>query len=336
MLGFRATAGGGVITIITWSPDEGMREGHAIADLPALLQRPDRVVWVDLSSGNKEEIAILTGVFRFHPLAIEDCVSRRHSPKVDDFKDYLFILSHGVHPDSSAREFKTRTLSLFVGRSFIVTFHRDKSRSVEFTMESARHNARVMAEGPDSVLHAILDYQVDQYLPVLEIFEKKIDDVEGRIFTAPTEEVLTDVLAFKRSLMRLRRIAGHQRDILIRLVRREFPVIDEKAIYGLRDVADHLVRITDLADTYRDIVAGALEAHLSIVSNRTNEIMRVLTVIATLFIPLTFIVGIYGMNFDHMPELHWRYGYLGVWVVMLGVAGGMYWYFRRRGIFSGR
>jgi len=325
-----------VVTIITWSPDEGLREGHAPGDLPALLERTDRVVWVDLSSGSKDEIAILTGVFRFHPLAIEDCLNRRHSPKVDDFKDYLFILSHGVHPESSVREFKTRPLSLFVGRSYIVTFHRDKSRSVEYAMESARRNPRVMAEGPDSVLHAILDYQVDQYLPVLEVFEKKIEDVEGRVFTAPTEEVLTDVLAFKKALMRLRRIAGHQRDILMRLVRREFPMIDEKAIYGLRDVSDHLVRITDLADTYRDVVAGALEAHLSIVSNRTNEIMRVLTVIATLFIPLTFVVGVYGMNFDHMPELHWRYGYLAVWVLMLGVAGGMYWYFRRRGIFGGR
>jgi magnesium transporter len=325
-----------VISILSWSSDEGLREGHAAADLPALLERPDRVVWVDLSGGGKAELAILTDVFRFHPLAIEDCVNRRHNPTVEDFKDYIFILTHGIHPDSSERDFKTRPLGLFVGRSFLVSHHRDRSRSIEHTMESARHNPRVMAEGPDSILYNILDYQVDQYLPVLQIFEKKIDDVEDRIFTAPTGEVLTDVLAFKRALMRLRRIAGHQRDILLRLVRREFPVIDEKSIYGLRDVADHLVRITDLADTYRELVSGALEAHLSIVSNRTNEIMRVLTVIATLFIPLTFIVGIYGMNFDHMPELHWRYGYLGVWIVMLAVAGGMYWYFRRRGIFSGR
>ena len=323
-----------MIAILSWAPDEGLREGHAPVDLPALLQRPDRVVWVDLSSPSREEMAILSDVFHFHPLALEDCASRRHSPKVDDFETYLFILTHGVHPDSSVREFKTRTLSLFVGRQYLVTFHREKSRSVEHTMESVRHNAKIMSEGPDTVLYNILDYQVDQYLPVLENFEKKIDDVEDRIFTAPTEEVLADVLAFKRALMRLRRISGHQRDILIRLVRREFAVIDEKAIYGLRDVADHLVRITDLADTYRELVGSALEAHLSIVSNRTNEIMRVLTVIATLFIPLTFIVGVYGMNFDVMPELHWRYGYLGVWILMLGVAAGMYWYFRRRGIFS--
>ena len=325
-----------MITLITWSPDEGLREGHAPGDLPGLLERPDRVVWVDLSSPSKEETAILSDVFRFHPLSIEDCTTRRQNPKVEDFKDYLFILTHGVHPDASAREFKTRTLSLFVGRMFLVTFHREKSRSVEHAMESARRNAKMMSEGPDTVLYNILDYQVDQYVPVLENFERKIDEVEDRVFTAPTEEVLGDVLAFKKALMRLRRISGHQRDILMRLVRREFAVIDERAIYGLRDVADHLVRITDLADTYRELVGSALEAHLSIVSNRTNEIMRVLTVIATLFIPLTFIVGVYGMNFDVMPELHWRYGYLAVWILMLGVAFGMYWYFRRRGIFGGR
>jgi magnesium transporter len=175
---------------------------------------------------------------------------------------------------------------------------------------------------------------VDQYLPVLENFEKKIDEVEDRVFHAATSDVLSEVLAFKRALMRLRRISGHQRDVLMRLVRREFPMIDEKSVYGLRDVHDHLVRIADLADTYRELVGGALEAHLSIVSNRTNEIMRVLTVVATLFIPLTFIVGVYGMNFHYMPELEWRYGYLLIWVVMLVVAFAMYWYFRRRGIFQ--
>jgi magnesium transporter len=325
-----------VISILSWSPDEGLREGHAAADLPALLGRPDRVVWVDLAAPGKEETAILTSVFHFHPLAVDDCTSRRQNPKVEDFKDYLFILTHGVHPDTSIREFKTRPLSAFVGRSYIVTFHRDASRSVQHAMESARHNPKIMSDGPDAVLYNVLDYQVDQYLPVLEKFEKKIDDVEGRIFTAPTEEVLTEVMDFKKALMRLRRISGHQRDTLLRLVRREFPVIDEKAIFGLRDVADHLVRITDLSDTYREQVSDALAAHLSIVSNRTNEIMRVLTVIATIFIPLTFIVGVYGMNFDHMPELHWRYGYLGVWIVMLLVVAAMAWFFRRRGLFGGR
>ena len=325
-----------MISILSFSPDEGLREGHAIADLPALLGRADRIVWVDLAAPSREETAILSSVFHFHPLAIDDCTAGRQNPKVEDFKDYLFILTHGVHPDVSIGEFKTRPLSMFVGRSYIVSFHREKSRSVQHAMESARHNPKILSDGPDSILYNVLDYQVDQYLPVLENFEKKVDEVEGLIFTSPTEQVLTEVLDFKKALMRLRRISGHQRDTLLRLVRREFPVIDERAIFGLRDVADHLVRIADLSDTYREQIADALAAHLSIVSNRTNEIMRVLTVIATIFIPLTFIVGIYGMNFEHMPELHWRYGYLGVWVVMLLVVAGMTWFFRRRGLFGGR
>ncbi len=323
-----------MITILTLKDDEGLRDSWTASDLPELLKRPEGTLWVDFGAPTREETALLASVFQFHPLAIEDCEARRQNPKVEDFRDYLFILTHGVHPDSSMQEFRTRQLSLFVSRRFIVSYHRDRSRSVEHTVESARRNQRVMSEGPDSVLYHILDYQVEQYLPVLENFEKKIDDVEDRIFHAATSTVLTEVLGFKRSLMRLRRISGHQRDVLMRLVRRDFPMIDEKSVYGLRDVHDHLVRITDLADTYRELVGGALEAHLSIVSNRTNEIMRVLTVIATIFIPLTFIVGIYGMNFEHMPELRWRYGYLFAWALMIAVAFGMFWYFRRRGIFS--
>ena len=324
-----------MITILTWSADEGLKEGLKPADLPGLLGRPDRVVWADFSSPAKEEAALLTSVFHFHPLSVEDCDSRRLHPKIEDYGDYVFLLLHGVHPDSSAREFRTRRLSLFIGRNYLVTFHRDRSRSVEHAMETLRRNPKAMSEGSDALLHQILDYQVDQYLVVLENFEKKLDEIEDHIFAMSSRPVLTDVLAFKRSLMRLRRIAGYQRDVLIRLVRREFPMIDEKSVYGLRDVQDHLVRITDLADTYRELVSGALEAHLSMVSQRTNEIMRVLTVVSTLFIPLTFLVGVYGMNFDHMPELRWRYGYLVIWVVMIGVGGGMYLYFRRRGIFGG-
>ena len=323
-----------MITILTWSAEAGLKEDWTAADIKALLERRDLVLWVDFRSPAKDEAALLSSVFAFHHLAIEDCESRRGNPKIEDFRDYLFVLTHGVHPDSSEREFRTRQLSLFVGGHYIVSYHRDRSRSVEHAMEAARHNPRIMAEGSDSILYHLLDYQVDQYLPVLENFEKKIDEVEDRVFHATTSDVLSEVLAFKRALMRLRRISGHQRDVLMRLVRREFPMIDEKSVYGLRDVHDHLVRITDLADTYRELVGGALEAHLSIVSNRTNEIMRVLTVIATLFIPLTFVVGVYGMNFEHMPELGWRYGYLLIWLVMLAVAGGMYLYFRRRGIFD--
>jgi magnesium transporter len=323
-----------VITILSWSADEGLKNAWKPSDIPALLERAGLVVWVDFSAPTKEETALLTSVFRFHSLAVEDCESRRQHPKIEDFADYVFLLTHGVDPESQAREFRTRRLAMFIGRNYLVTYHRERSRSCEHTMETIRRNPRVIAEGSDSVMHQILDFQVDQYLAVLESFEKQLNEVEDRIFSGSSRDVLTDVLAFKRSLMRLRRIAGHQRDVLIRLVRREFPMIDERSVYNLRDVQDHLVRIADLADNYRDLIGSALEAHLALVSQRTNEIMRVLTVVSTLFIPLTFVVGVYGMNFDHMPELRWRYGYAAVWVVMIAIAVGMYVYFKRRGIFG--
>ena len=324
-----------MITVVTYAPDEGLVENQPVDRLAELLQRRDRIVWVDLYSPSHEESAVLSTVFNFHPLALEDCETRRHHPKIDDYREYLFILAHGIHPESSMREFRTRQLCLFVGPNYLVSFHKEKSRSVIHSLESALKNHRVISDGPGSVLYNILDFQVDQYFPVMDNFEKKIDEIEDRVFTSQTAVILEEVLTLKRALMRLRRISGHQRDILSRLIRREFALIDEHTAINLRDVFDHLVRITDLADTYRELVASVLDAHLSIVSNRTNDIMRALTVVATLFIPLTFIAGVYGMNFEYMPELHWRYGYLLVWGLMIGVAVFMYRLFRKRGIAPG-
>ena len=324
-----------MLAIVTYSAAEGLKENVPPEELAGLLQAKERIVWVNLSAPTREETAFLSSAFGFHPLALEDCESRRHHPKIDDYGSYLFVLTHGVHPESSMREFRTRQLAIFVGPNFLVSYHKEKSRSVEHALEVTRKNPRLIADGPGAILYNILDFQVDQYFPVVENFQKKIEEIEQKVFTRPTSEIMVEVFDLKKALMRLRRIAGHQRGILTRLSRREFPVIDERSAINLRDVYDNLVRITDLADSYRELVSDALAAHLSIVSNRTNEIMRLLTVITTLFIPLTFIVGVYGMNFERMPELHWRYGYLFVWIVMIAVAGGTFYFFRRRGIFPG-
>lgn len=323
-----------MISIITFDAAEGLKEGVAPDQLPALLKRGDLVVWVDLCAPTKDEFAILSTVFNFHPLTLEDCETRRHHPKIDDYGSYLFVLTNGVHPESSVREFRTRQLSLFIGPNYLVSHHREKSRSADHTLEIVRKNPRLLADGPGWVLYNILDFQVDQYLPVIEHFQKKIDEIERECFTYSTPIVMQEVFDVRKALIRLQRFSGHQKDILARLTRREFKMIDEKIAINLRDVYDHLVRITDLTASYRELVAGALEAHLSMVSNKTNEIMRALTVIATLFIPLTFIAGVYGMNFP-MPEYEWKYGYLFAWCLMIAVGAGMYLYFRRRGIFGG-
>jgi magnesium transporter len=324
-----------MVTILAYDAAGGLRDDVAPEELPGMLTRPGLLVWVDLASPTREESGILSSVFAFHPLALEDCETRRLHPKIDAYDGYLFVLAHGVHPESSVREFRTRQLSLFVGANFLVSHHREKSRSVEHTLETARRNPRLLEGGAGWLLYGILDFQVDQYLAVMDHFQKKVDDIEEQCFTGATDLIMQEVFSLRKALMRLRRIAGHEREILVRLTRREFKEIDERNAINLRDVYDHLVRVTDLTDAYRELISGALEAHLSIVSNRTNEIMRALTVIATLFIPLTFIAGVYGMNFENQPEYGWRYGYEFAWALMVVVAGGMYWYFRRRGIFRG-
>ena len=324
-----------MLTIIACGANGTIDEAVTKERLPDLLKSPGATVWVDLSGPIGDEAGFLKSTFHVHPLAIEDCESRRHHPKIDDFGTHLFILTHGVHPESSAREFKSRQLSAFLGQNFLLTCHREASRSVQATLESVRRNPRLMAEGPGMIFYRVLDYQVDLYLPLMETLQRRIEEIEKECLEASTSAILQDVFDLRKALVRLRRFSGHQREILLRLSRREFPLIDDKTAVYLRDVFDHLVRITDLADSSRELVAGALEAHLSIVSNRTNEIMRVLTVITTLFIPLTFIAGIYGMNFD-MPEFHWKFGYLFAYALMVVVGVGMYLVFRRRGIFRRR
>ena len=325
-----------MLSLLTFDAAGGLRENVPSEELAGLLARPDVFVWVDLSGPTKEESAVLATVFAFHPLAVEDCESRRLHPKIDAYESFLFVMAHGVHPESSVREFRTRQLAIFLGANFVVSYHREKSRSVEHTLELIRRNHRLLEGGPGWVLYNLLDYQVDQYLLVMDNFQKKIDEIEEQTFSGATDLIMHESFALRKALMRLRRIAGHEKDILLRLTRREFKEIDARTAVNLRDVYDHLVRVTDLTDSYRELVSGALEAHLSIVSNRTNEIMRALTVVSTLFIPLTFIAGLYGMNFEHQPEYAWKYGYLFVLLLMGAVGGGMYLYFRRRGIFGPR
>lgn len=324
-----------MISICSYDIAGGLKENVAPDLLPSLLKQDGVVVWVDLYGPTKEESAVLTAAFSFHPLALEDCETRRQHPKVDGYGTYLFILTHGVHPESSFREFRTRQLAVFLGPNYLVSYHREKSRSVEHTLESARRNPRLLDGGPGWILYILLDFQVDQYLPVMDNFQKKVDEIEEQCFTSPTSAIMQEVFDLRKALMRLRRISGYQREVVMRLTRREFKEIDEKTAINLRDVHDHLVRVTDLADSYRELIVGALQAHLTIVSNKTNEIMRVLTVIATLFIPLTFIAGVYGMNFPEMPEYRWKYGYPFALGLMALMASGMYYFFRKKGIFQG-
>jgi magnesium transporter len=312
-------------------------EGFTADQLPELLQEPDAVIWVDMESPTAADEQVLLDVFKFHPLTVEDCRENRHYPKIEEFPGYIYFIVHGVRADTSPDRFNTIELDGFLGKNYVITYHHDIFRSIINVKQLLRTSPIACQRGPAFLLHQILDQIVDFYSPVLDDFDGRINELEETIFNLrrPNNEILAQIMELKRSVLRLRRISNKQMDILHRMSRGEFALIPEDMRPFYRDIYDHIVRVTDLAESYRDLISGSLEAYLSVVSNRMNEIMKVLTIFSAVMLPLTFIAGVYGMNFENMPELHSRYGYYGALIVMGVVAVGMLIFFWRRGWLGG-
>ncbi|MEK6684666.1 MAG: magnesium/cobalt transporter CorA [Nitrospirota bacterium] len=316
-----------MIEIFTFSKENGLRRTTDIGALPDLLKEETESVWVDLESPTEEESQILTSLFNFHPLAIEDCIAESQLPKLDDFGDYLFLVLHGARRGDVSGTFKTVELNFFLGKRYLVTYHQQLSRSINRTKERCLKNSLAMSRGMDFLLHEILDGTVDNYFPILDDFDEVVNELEHEVVHNPNKDILNRIFSLKRDGMHLRRVTSPQREILNRLSRDPFAVINKRTAIYFRDVYDHLVRISDLAESYKDLTTGLLEAHLSVVSNRLNEILKVLTMFTVVMMPLTVITGIYGMNFTHIPELHWPYGYpmaIGLMVVVVLVILGFF------------
>jgi magnesium transporter len=312
-------------------------EGVAVEQLPELLHDQSVVIWVDMEAPTEVDEHVLLDVFKFHPLTVEDCRENRHYPKVEEFHGYIYFIVHGVTADTSPDRFNTIELDGFLGSNFVITYHHEMFRSINNVKQLLRTSPISCQRGSAFLLHQILDQVVDFYSPVLDDFDDRIDRLEDEIFTLkkPNNVILSQIMDLKRSVLRLRRISTKQMDILLRMSRGEFVLIPDEMRPFYRDVYDHLVRVVDLAESYRDLISGSLEAYLSVVSNRMNEIMKVLTIFSAIMLPLTFIAGVYGMNFDNMPELHSRYGYFGTLTVMFVVALGMLIFFWKRGWLGG-
>ncbi len=302
--------------------------------LPALRADAHTTIWLDLQDPTEDEARVLAEVFHFHPLAIEDMLHDYGHPKLDVFDDYVFLIVHGVDFSTLDLDKKlvvgTLELDIFVGPRFLVTHHGDASlRSV------ADLHKDVVEPGHRPwtsvrLLHRVLDRLVDNYLPVMDKLGAKIDGLEDTIIHDPQPDLLELVLDAKKVVHRLRRMTGHQRVILESLARGHLELIPPDSLIFFRDIYDHFVRVADLAETYREGAQSAVEAYLSVSSNKTNDIMKVLTLISTVMLPLTFIAGIYGMNFDHMPELHWTLGYPFALALMAVIAVGLVVWFRRQ------
>ena len=303
-----------------------------LAEIRSALATNKRI-WVDLERQTPDADELLTEVLKLHPLTIEDIWAERSRPKIDDYDDYLYVIVHGIGAAKRDR-LALVEIDLVIGPNWLVTHDPAGLVSDDIGTE-LDHSARVMARGIAWLAHAILDRAVDRYLPVIDQLDAEIEQLENDVLdhagTPHGRSVLVRVLAFKRRLQELRRMGIHQREILLRLSRGELDEIPADALPFYRDVYDHFLRINDIAEGYRDLVTSALDAYLSVQSNRMNEIMKTLTLMSTVMLPLTFIVGLYGMNFKHMPELDWVWGYPAAIALMIVVAGGILLWFRRRG-----
>src|SRR5882724_178035 len=312
---------------------ERVEDGYTVEQLPGLLKEEPTLVWVDMEAPSEADDHVLLDVFRFHPLTVEDCRANRHHPKVEEFPDYIYFIVHAVRTDASPDRFNTIELDGYLGRNFVVTYHHESFGSIDKVKQSVRSSPVTCQRGAAFLLHHIIDSIVDDYLPVMDDFDERINELEDNIFSLhrANTEILEEILGLKRSVLRLRRISSKQLEVLYRMSHGQFQLISGPALPFYRDIYDHLVRVTDLAESYRDLISGSLEAYLSVVSNRLNEIMKVLTIFSAIMLPLTFIAGVYGMNFDNMPELHSHFGYYTVWGIMIVVAVGMLFLFWRAG-----
>ncbi|PWH13195.1 MAG: magnesium and cobalt transport protein CorA [Anaerolineae bacterium] len=282
-----------------YRPGQELRIDIPVKEFSVLLNQPDGLLWVDFDA--EPDIAvepILTGIFRFHPLAVDDALEETHTPKIDDWGEYVYIVLNAMNFDASnGLALSTTELDIFLGANYIVTHHDRPIAALEKARESFGRDKRYTAHGPDHLLYKIIDHLVADYLPIVEAIDEQIDRVETEVLVKAAPDTLERIFSLKRILLAMRRIITPQREVLNKLARDDYEVIDPHDRVFFRDIYDHLVRLHDLNESMRDLVSGALDTYLSVINNRMNEVMKTLTIITTLFMPITFITGFFGMNF---------------------------------------
>lgn len=305
--------------------------------ISAALHDTSCVFWVDMAKPTDEEIALLDDVFGFHPLAIEDTIGRAQRPKIENYNHvgdtcahgYFYMVFHGPDLETFRQNLRTKELDLFVSAHYLVTIHDEEMNSVRTVLNRAEADPKVMlSKGTDLLLHNILDYLVDHYDPILDYLEDALDQLEDQALSDPEPSLLNKIAVKKRELLNLRRIVGPQREVIAQLTRGEVPFIRESTRIYLRDVQDHLIRVVEMVELYRDLVLGARDLYLSSISNNMNQVMKTLTTISVIGLPLTIITGFYGMNFDALPGIHTPMAFWIIVAVMMGVVTGTLMVFR--------
>ena len=321
-----------IITLIEYGPDCLEERKDVECDELLVHLNNELVTWINIDGlGDLSVLRILGERFNLHPLALEDVLDTNQRPKVEQYEDYLFIVSKMIYLDDD-NEIGGEQVSMFLGKHFLITLQEEPERDV-FEPVRARIRSgkgRIRKAGPDYLAYALLDSIIDHYFPVLESIGNEIDVIEDELVDNPLVRPVGSLHEHKRTLTQIRRMVWPLRDVTNLLLHEDPGLIRPETKVYLRDCYDHSVQLMDVVETYRDVLSGLTEIHISSIGMRTNEIMRTLTVISAIFIPLTFIAGVYGMNFEHMPELKKPYGYFICVGVMLLIAIGQLIYFKKR------
>jgi magnesium transporter len=307
------------------------REVDALTEC-RMADDPTEVTWINVNGISQvKNLEHLGECFKIHPLVLEDILELGQRPKVEDYDDYLYIVLNAIRPVGEGEELVADEISLVLGPHYVLSFHEGDSDLFAPVRERLlKAKGRIRRLGADFLAYSLIDLVVDNYFVELEQFGDQVESLEDEVVARPSPQTLRDVHRFKNDMIMLRKSLWPLREVIARLERRESPLISEPLGNYFRDVYDHTIIAIDTVETYRDILSGMLDIYLSSMSNRLNEIMKVLTIIATIFMPLTFITSLYGMNFKNMPELQWEYGYYGVVGVIVVLAVVMVEYFRRR------
>jgi len=320
------------LSVVTYDKENCAYLAEATLDQSLLARKEEETIWVSVIGLQNVDLIKQVGAnFNIHPLVIEDILNIDQRPKVEEYDEYLFITLKMIDWDDEKNVFTTEQVSLIIGQGFLLSFQEQEIPLFnQIQQRLQRGQARLREHSSDYLAYSILDAIIDQYFVVLESIGEHIEKMEKLVIAHPNATNTQSLYHLKQQMYFLRKAIWPLRELVNHLLHVDTKLISSFTTVYLRDVYDHIVHTIDTIETYRDILAGLLDVYLSSLTTRMNEVMKVLTIIATIFIPLTFITSIYGMNFEHMPELHWRWSYPAIWAIMLGVGIGMVVYFKRK------
>ena len=325
-----------MIRSIFFSPGKPTRTNISPQEFPRLIRNKQGLLWVDFIAEPPESALPILESFKFHHLAIDDALQETHAPKIDDWGNYLYIVLNYMHLLKNTDPWDTEIdeLDIFLGSNYVITHHDNPVASIDETWDMCQRDPRYAKDGPDHLLYKIIDATVMNYMPIIEKIDEEIDFIEDQVFDSPSSQTLARLFTLKRVLLAMRRILLPQREVLNKMARDDYQVIDEKDRIFYRDIYDHLVRLHDVNESLRDLVGGAMDTYLSVVNNRLNDVMKTLTLITTLFMPISFITGFFGMNFFEPVAglVGWtsRQVFTLTLSVMIGVPIIMYSWMRRQ------